>query len=146
MTTTSTRSAAPGLRLHACAWGGAVLATALLWTAARTLHVELRVDPGDGRPAQVIGLPLIVGVTLAVSLLASGARAVLGRLTDRAPAIWTGLAVTVLLVSFVPVLNVEASGGARATLALMHLGVAVVLVPLMGRRSRAALPAEGSGT
>lgn len=145
MTTASTRSAAPGLRLHACAWGGAVLVTALLWAAAQTLHGDLRVVPGDGRPAQVLGLPLIVGVTLAVSLLASGARAVLGRLTDRAPAFWTGSAVTVLLVSFVPVLNVEASGGARATLALMHLGVAAVLVPLLGRRNQAALPAERPG-
>ncbi|MFC4050034.1 DUF6069 family protein [Actinomadura syzygii] len=142
MTTTFTRSAAPGPRLHASAVGGAVLAAVLLWAAARSLGVELRVDPGDGRPALVLGLPLIVGVTLALSLLASRSRAVLDRLTDRAPAVWTGLAVTVLLVSFVPVLYVEASGSARATLALIHLSVAAVLVPLLGRRNQAALHRE----
>jgi Family of unknown function (DUF6069) len=140
MTTTLTRSATPSLRLHAYAVGGAVLATALLWAAARSLGVELRVDPGDGRPAQVVGLPLIAGVTLAVSLLASATRAGLDRLTDRAPAVWTGLAVIVLPVSFVPVLYVEASGGTKATLALMHLSVAAVLVPLLGRRTTLAHP------
>ncbi|GGV38434.1 hypothetical protein GCM10010182_73400 [Actinomadura cremea] len=135
MATTFTRPAVPGLRRHAYAVGGAVLATALLWAAARSLGVELHVDPGDGRPAQVVGLPLIAGVTLVVSLLASATRAVLDRLTNRAPAVWTGLAAIVLPVSFVPVFYVEASGGAKATLALMHLGVAAVLVSLLGRRN-----------
>ncbi|WP_368407033.1 DUF6069 family protein [Actinomadura sp. NAK00032] len=76
-TTTFTRPAAPGLRRHAYAVGGTVLATALLWAAARRLGVEPHVDPGDGRPAQVVGLPLTAGVTLVVSLLASATRAVL---------------------------------------------------------------------
>jgi Family of unknown function (DUF6069) len=141
MTTTFTRSAAPSLRRHAYAVGGAVLATALLWAAARGLGVELHVDPGDGRPAQVVGLPLIAGVTLVVSLLASATRAGLDRLTDRAPAVWTGSAVIVLLVSFVPVLYVEASDGAKATLASMHLVVAAILVPLLGRRNGDRTPA-----
>ncbi|MEV5576761.1 DUF6069 family protein [Spirillospora sp. NPDC052269] len=135
MTTTVTRSAALSLRLHASAIGGAVLATALVWAAARGLGAKLRVDPGDGRTAMVLGLPLIVGATLAVSLLASATRAVLDRLTDRAPAVWTGLAVTVLLVSSVPVLYVEASGSTKGTLALMHLVVAAVLIALLGRRN-----------
>ncbi|MFB7739495.1 DUF6069 family protein [Streptomyces sp. NPDC056112] len=137
MTTSLTHSASRGLRLHAYAVGGAVPATALLWAAAHSLGVELRVDPGDGRPSQVVGLPLIAGVTLVVALLASATRAVLDQLTNRAPAIWTGLAVIVLLVSFVPVLYVEASSSARVTLALMHLVVAAVLVPFLGRRNRA---------
>lgn len=113
MTTTSTSPATRGLRTQALAVGGAVLATALLWTAAHIMGVTLRVDPGDGRPAQVIGLPLTATVTLTVSLLAWGVRALLDRLTRRATAAWTTLAVTVLLVSFLPVLYVQASGGAK---------------------------------
>jgi hypothetical protein len=144
MTTTSTRSATPSLRHHAYAVGGAVLATALLWAAAHSLGVELRVDPGDGRPTQVIGLPLIAGVTLVVALLASATRTGLDRLTKRAPTVWTGLAAIVLLVSFVPVLYVGAAGGTKATLALMHLSVAAVLVPILGRRNGRGSPEGGS--
>ncbi|WP_431971470.1 DUF6069 family protein [Nocardia sp. bgisy134] len=131
MTTTSTRRPSPSLLRYACAVGGAVLATALLWAAARGLGVELRVDTRNGRPAQVVGLPLVVGSTLVVSLLASAARKWLDRLTDRAPAVWTRVAVTVLLVSLAPMAYVQASGSTKATLALMHLAVAVVLVPLL---------------
>ncbi|WP_141578393.1 DUF6069 family protein [Actinomadura sp. WMMA1423] len=138
MTATPTRPTTPSLRLHACAVGGAVLADSLLWTAARGLGVELRVDPGDGRPSQVVGLPLVAGITLVVALLASATRAVLGRMTDRAPAVWTASALIVLLVSFVPVLYVEASSSTRITLALLHLSVAAVLVPLLSRPSRPA--------
>lgn len=134
MTTTSNSPATRGLRTQALAVGGAVLATALLWTAAQIMGVALRVDPGDGRPAQVIGLPFTAAVTLTVSLLAWGVRALLDRLTRRAAAAWTTLAVTVLLVSFLPVLYVQASGSAKAMLALMHVAVATVLMPVMGRQ------------
>ncbi|WP_326647471.1 MULTISPECIES: DUF6069 family protein [unclassified Streptomyces] len=133
MTATSTRPATPSLRRHAYAVGGAVLATALLWTAARSLGVELRVDARNGRPPQVVGLPLVAGSTLVVSLLASATRKWLDRLTDRASTVWTRLAVTVLLVSLAPMTYVQASGSAKATLALMHLAVAAVLVPLLAR-------------
>ncbi|MCC3331454.1 DUF6069 family protein [Nocardia abscessus] len=59
----------------------------------------MRVDTRNGRPAQVVGLPLVVGSTLVVSLLASATRKWLGRLTNRAPIVWTRSAITVLLVS-----------------------------------------------
>ncbi|WP_454197102.1 DUF6069 family protein [Nocardia sp. Marseille-Q1738] len=133
MTTTSTRQASPSLLCCASAIGGAVLVTALLWAAARSLGVELRVDTRNGQPAQVVGLPLVAGSTLVVSLLASAARKWLDRLTDRAPAAWTLLAATVLLVSLAPLTYIQASGSAKATLALMHLAVAAVLVPLLAR-------------
>ncbi|MES9537344.1 DUF6069 family protein [Actinomadura sp. NPDC000600] len=136
MTTTPTRPAGQNLRRYAYAVGGAVLATVLVWTAAHGLGVDLRVDPGDGRPGQVVGLPLTAGVTFVVGLLASATRAALDRLTDRAPAIWTGSAFIVLLVSFVPVLYVEASSGTRLILGSLHLIVAAVLAPLLSRRNR----------
>ncbi|MGV9542734.1 DUF6069 family protein [Nocardia beijingensis] len=116
---------------HVYAVGGAVLATVLLWAAAHSLGVELRVDTRDGRQAQVVGLPLVAGSTLVVALLAAATRKWLDRWSDRAPRVWTRLAVTVLLVSLLPMAYVEASGGAKATLALMHLAVAAVLVPLL---------------
>lgn len=135
MTTTSTRQAGPSLLRYASAVSGAVLVTALLWAAAQSLGVELRVDTRNGQPPQVVGLPIALGSTLVVSLLASAARKSLGRWTDRASTVWTRLAVTVLLVSLAPMAYVQASGSAKATLALMHLAVAAVLVPLLASGS-----------
>ncbi len=56
-------------------------------------------------------------------------------MTDPTPTTWTQLAVTVLLVSLAPLTFIQASGGARATLALMHLAVAAVLIPLLAPRN-----------
>ncbi|MER5463043.1 DUF6069 family protein [Streptomyces sp. NPDC002668] len=135
MTTPPGRPATPGLRRIAYAIGGAVLATTLLWTIAHILGVELRVDPGNGWPTQAVGLPLVAGSTLVASLLASATRKGLDWLTDLAPTVWTRLTVTVLLVSLAPLTFVQASGGAKATLALMHLAVGAVLIPLLAPRS-----------
>ncbi len=137
MTTTST-SPTTSLRASALAVGGAVLATALPWTVAQIAGVELRVDPGNGQPAQVISLPLAFVVTLTVALLAWGVRALLERLTRRAAVMWTVLAALVLLVSFIPLSYVDASGAAKVTLALMHLAVAAVLIPAFGRARQRA--------
>lgn len=73
-------------------------------------------------------------LALAVSLLGWGARVLLDRLTRRAPVVWTALAVLVLLVSFLPLLAVEATGAAKAILALMHVAVAAALIPVFSRR------------
>ncbi|MGV9823411.1 DUF6069 family protein [Nocardia xishanensis] len=135
MTTTSTNQANPSLVRYAYAVGGAVLVTALLWVAAHSLGVELLVDSRNGQPAQVVGLPQVVGSTLVVSLLASATRRWLNRFADRAATIWTRLTLTVLLVSLAPMAYVQASGSTKATLALMHLAVAAVLVPLLADRS-----------
>ena len=102
MTITSASPLATRLRAGARTVGGAVLATALLWTAAQILSIELRVDPRNGRPPGVIGLPTAAAVTLAVSLFGWGARELLDRLTRRPSVVWTVLAVLVLLVSFLP--------------------------------------------
>jgi hypothetical protein len=55
-------------------------------------------------------------------------------LTRRASVVWTILAVLVLLVSLLPMRAVEASGGAKAILALMHFAVAAVQMSVFGRR------------
>ena len=128
MITTRTRWRAGALTV-----GGAVLATALLWTAARILAIELRIDPRNGRAPGVVGLPFAATVTLVVGLLGWGMRALLGRFTRRAPVVWTVLAVLVLLASFLPLFAVGATAAAKTILALMHVGVAVVLIPVLGR-------------
>ncbi|GIJ30017.1 hypothetical protein Vqi01_51790 [Micromonospora qiuiae] len=134
MTSTSGSPMTTPVRVGALTVSGAVLATALLWTTAQVLGIELRVDPRNGRAPGVISLPFTATLTLAVCLLSWGARALLDRLTRRAPIIWTVLAVLVLLASFLPLLIVEATGAAKAILALMHVAVAAVLIPVFSWR------------
>ena len=91
MTGTSTR------RLRAIAVGGAVLATGLVWLAAYVLDIDLRVDQRNGHPPMIVGLPLVIGFTLALALLGRGALAVLERYIRRARIIWTVIAIAVLM-------------------------------------------------
>ncbi|GAA4254618.1 DUF6069 family protein [Dactylosporangium darangshiense] len=134
MTSTSVSPTATRLRVGALTVGGAVLAAALLWTAAQILGIELRVDPRNGQAPSAVGLPLTVTFALAVSLLGWGARALLDRFTRSAPVVWTVLAVVVLLVSFLPLFIFEATGAAKTILALMHIAVAAVLISTFSRR------------
>jgi hypothetical protein len=135
MTTTPASSPTVRLRAGALAVGGAVLMTALLWTAAQILGIELRVDPRNGRPPGVISLPFAATLTLAVSAVGWGVRALLDRLIRRASVVWTVLAILMLLVSFLPLFAVEATDATKTILALMHLAVAAVLIPTIGRRN-----------
>jgi hypothetical protein len=115
--------------------GGAALSTTLIWTVARALGVEFRVDPHNGQPPGVISLPFAITVTLAASLIGWGIRASLQRITRRAPTIWTVLALIALTASFLPLFAVSAPGAIKATLATTHLAVAAVLIPVFGRRT-----------
>jgi hypothetical protein len=122
---------------------GAVLSTVVLWTVAALLDIDMVVDPNNGRPPGEIALPFAAAMTLVVSLLGWGARAVLDRLTAHAARIWTVAAAVVLVASFLPVAAVGASGGTKTILALAHLAVAAVLVPVLGRRTARAYADAG---
>jgi hypothetical protein len=113
---------------------GAVLSTVVLWTVAAILDIDMVVDPKNGQPPGEIPLPFAAAMTLVVSLLGWGLRAALDRFTAHAARIWTVVAGVVLVASFLPLLGVGASGGTKTILALAHLAVAAVLVPVLGRR------------
>lgn len=81
----------------------------------------------------IVGLPLVIGFTLVLALLGWGALAVLERYIRRARTIWTMIAIAVLMLSFVPILGVEATSGTKSVLSLMHLAVAAVLIPMLRR-------------
>jgi hypothetical protein len=119
-------------RTRALGVGGAVLATGLVWLVARLLDIELRVDPSNGDPMEV-NLGLVIGFTLAVSLLGWAALALLERLTGRARTIWTVLAVVVLLLSFAAPLSANAETSTKVMLSLMHVAVGAVLIPALRR-------------
>lgn len=114
---------------------GAVVATALVWVIGEPLLGHDLVVTSPGRPVQDLGLSAVVFVALGASLLGWAALAVLERITARAVLVWTIAALVILAASFLPLAGVQASGGSKVVLALMHVAVAAVLIPGLRRTS-----------
>jgi hypothetical protein len=131
----ATRSAASQRRIRrGTAVVGASAANALLWGAAAALGVDFRL--ADSAGSGVITLPVAVVFTAVFGLLGWGSLALLERFTRHARTIWTALAVAVALLSIVPIFLEQATSGTRAALTVLHLAVAVVLVPAFRRTTR----------
>ncbi|MFD4903212.1 DUF6069 family protein [Streptomyces sp. NPDC058411] len=117
----------------------AVVAPVLAWLAADPL-LGHRLRITDAEQTLDIGALPVALVALLASLAGWGALAALERFgVRRARAVWTGAAVAVLALSFLPLAGDGMDTGTRAALALMHLAVAAVLIP--GLRTRHAIPA-----
>ncbi|RQX04298.1 DUF6069 family protein [Micromonospora inaquosa] len=101
----------------------AVAEFALLHSAA---GVDLAVRSGSSTRQVTVGAVIVAA---AVAALAGWALlAVLERRTDRSRVWWTSTAVAVLLLSLVVGPPSGVGGGAKATLALLHLSVGVILI------------------
>jgi hypothetical protein len=124
-------------RTRAFGVGGAVLATVAVWVVAvPLLGVHLLIRFGSGA-AETVGVDYVVGATLIASLAAWALLTVLERRTARARAIWTVVAVVVLLVSLSLPLSVATTSASKIVLALMHVAAAAVLIPVLRRGSAA---------
>jgi len=124
-------------RTRALSVAGAVLAAAGVWVVAvPLLGAHLLVRFGAGVP-ETVGIGLVVGATLVASVCAWGLLALLERRTPRARTIWTGVAGVVLLVSLSLPLTAGIALSTKATLALMHVTAASVLIPSLRRSSSA---------
>ncbi|GAB3959731.1 hypothetical protein GCM10027614_79870 [Micromonospora vulcania] len=106
---------------------GAILVAAaefaILHSAA---GVELAVNSGDST-RQVTVAAVVVAAALA-ALAGRVLLAALERFTGRARIWWTSIAIAVLLLSLLVGPPSGVGGGAKATLALLHLSVGVVLI------------------
>ncbi|MGP3970594.1 DUF6069 family protein [Streptomyces sp. 6N223] len=114
---------------------GAALAAALVWAIADPLLGErLRITDEAADRTLAIGPVPVVAVALLSGLAGWGLLAVLERFARRAAhGVWLAAALAVLALSFLPLTGSGMSGGTRASLAAMHLAVAAVLVPGLGR-------------
>lgn len=146
-------SAAPGghVRMHGRtlvrAFGviGAVLAALVTWAiAVPFLGTDLLIRFGTGSP-QTVQIEYVIGASLVGSLGGWALVALLERRTKHVRALWTTLAVVVLLLSLTLPLTAGATISAKVVLATMHIAVAAVLLPVLGltsglrdRRSTAA--------
>ncbi|MEV8228933.1 DUF6069 family protein [Streptomyces sp. NPDC079167] len=120
----------------------AVLAPVLVWLVADpVLGHRLRITDGE-QTLDIGAVPVVIAALLA-SLSGWALLAALERFgVRRARALWTGAAGVVLAMSFLPFTGDGMDGGTRVFLALMHLAVAVVLIPGLGGRT----PRGGSRT
>jgi hypothetical protein len=125
-------------------------ALAVIAAALAALAVWLVTDPllgidltGTTRPGSQelmsITPALVAGTSLVVALAGWALLALLERFTARARAIWTAIAVLFALLSLAGPLSILASTSAAnaLALALMHLAVAAVLIPMLAGTSPA---------
>ncbi len=126
----SAPSAARPTARRAAAVAGAVVAPVLIWVAATLLGVDLAVRQGSPTPVPV-GLVAVVGASLLASLVGWGLLALLERWTARAARWWTTVAVVVLVLSLSGPLTGAVDLTSGIVLALMHVAVAAVLVPVL---------------
>ncbi|MFJ8633011.1 DUF6069 family protein [Streptomyces sp. NPDC093568] len=116
----------------------AALTPALVWLVTDPL-LGHRIRITDGDQTLDIGAAPVAVVALLASLSGWALLATLERFAPRhARSIWTGMAAAVLAVSFLPFTGDGMDGGTRASLALMHLAVAAVLIPGLGGRAPGA--------
>jgi hypothetical protein len=127
-------------------------ALAVVAAALAALAVWLVTDPllgidltGTTRPGsqQLMSITpaLVAGTSLVVALAGWALLALLERFTARARTIWTAIAVLFALLSLAGPLSVLASTSTAnaLALALMHLAVAAVLIPMLAGTSPGAV-------
>ncbi|MCG5442735.1 DUF6069 family protein [Micromonospora sp. NIE79] len=124
------------LRRRALGVAVAVVAPLAIWVIGALAGVDYTVE-SPGQPATVIGAGAIVMIALGAALLGWALLALLERFASRvARPVWISLAIVVTVLSFVPVLSVEATGGAKLALGATHVAVAVALIALLPRPRR----------
>ncbi|RAO48407.1 hypothetical protein GAR06_01734 [Micromonospora saelicesensis] len=124
------------LRRRTLGVAAAVVAPLAIWAIGALAGVDYTVE-SPGQPATVIGAGAIVMIALVAALLGWAALALLERFAPRvARLVWISLAIVVTVLSFVPVLSVEATGGAKLALGATHVAVAVALIALLPRPRR----------
>jgi hypothetical protein len=122
-------------RTRALTVAGAVGAAVAVWAVAvPLLGLHLIIRFGNGSPESV-GIALVVGASLIGSLLSWGLLSLLETRTARAGAIWAVLAIAVLVVSLSLPLTAGVTVSTKIALALMHVAVAAVLIPMLPRGS-----------
>ncbi|GGQ12933.1 hypothetical protein BKA00_006463 [Actinomadura coerulea] len=129
-------------RARALAVAGAVAAALAVWAVGEPLLGHDLAVQQKGQEPRDLGAAAIGVFALAPSLLGWALLAALERVTPLAARIWTAIALTLLAASFLPVIGVQASGGTKTVLALTHLAVGAVLIPVFWRTatSRSADP------
>jgi hypothetical protein len=132
--TGSTLSTRPWWNVGLLAALVAAVANLLVYLVATTLFGQELLVPGPEGVMTAIGHIPVVLFSVAPAILAALLAAFLARRTAAPRRLFLGIALAVLLLSFLSPFTVDASASTRLTLELMHLvaGVAIV-APLLAR-------------
>jgi hypothetical protein len=103
-----------------------LVVTAVVWALGSLAGADYWIT--DSMGSVRIDLVVVAQVTVVLGLVAWATLALLERFTSRAMAIWTALAVVVLVASYVPVFLVEATTATRVALVAVHTAVGVLVV------------------
>lgn len=138
----STEHTATTARARLIAVVAATVAALVVWVVFVALGIDLQ-EPtfGAGQATRDLGAVPVVVASAVASLAGWGLLALLERFTARARAVWTVVAVVVLVLSLGGPLSAAGITTAnRIALLLMHLAVGAVLIPLLSRTSRHRRP------
>jgi hypothetical protein len=124
-------------RQRAQAVGVAVAASSLLYLGARAAGTDFVLTAPGTTESHALILPEIVVFALVFAGLGWGTLALLERVTRHAKTVWSVLAGTVLAASFIPVFVERATVDTRIMLCLIHVAVAVALLPMLRHRTPA---------
>jgi hypothetical protein len=132
-TVSSTSPSTTARRLfRAVTVAGAALSSAAVFAVAHAAGTDFTItDPGQGKIPHTFVAPEIAIVTLVIGLAGWAALALLERWTRRPHLIWSVLAASVLVLSYVPIGIEVATTSTRIMLAVIHTVVAVALLPLL---------------
>jgi hypothetical protein len=115
----------------------AAAATGAIFAAGRAAGTDFTItDPGQHAVPHTFVLPEIVIVTLVIGLAGWLTLAFLERVTSRAQLVWSTLATVTVLLSLVPIWIEKASTDTRILLAVIHIAVGLVLIPMARTASR----------
>ncbi|HST82552.1 MAG TPA: DUF6069 family protein [Kineosporiaceae bacterium] len=111
--------------------GGAAVITTAGFLVVRAAGADFTItDPGQGKVPHTFVPAEIAMVTVVIGLLGWVTLAALERWTRRPGPIWGSLAVGILLLSLVPIWIERATTETRFGLVVVHVAVAIGLLPL----------------
>jgi hypothetical protein len=119
-------------QMRAMAIVEAVIVNCVILTIGRLINGEFPVATVSGDD-QTIGFGPVILVTVLVGLVAWGLLALLERTTSRAKAIWTAIALAVLVLSLLGPLGSGINTSSKVVLAAMHVGAAATIIPIFRR-------------
>lgn len=110
----------------------AIVVNVIILIVGRVVNGEFPIAT-VGSDDQTIGFAQVIVVTVLVGLVAWGSLALLERMTSRAKAVWTAIALIVFVLSLLGPLGSGVNTSSKVVLACMHVGAAATIIPLMRR-------------
>ncbi|HEX6499907.1 MAG TPA: DUF6069 family protein [Micromonosporaceae bacterium] len=138
--TSEPASVRPGqrIRYRLLAVAAAVVGSGVVWAiVTQVFGVDLATPAIQGAPSVPVRLLDVVFNSAVASIAGWVLLALLEKFTTRAATAWLVVALVVFVLSLsLPMLGTGATVGQRALLALFHVVVAAVLIPMLYRSSR----------